>query len=270
MLLGRMLLLPSILLLALSIYWGMVQEHMDIRLILPACLLVVALFVFQHKINDYSLGRWPPKLDEDEEHWMRSYVHFYNNLSDFRKKEFGQNLGRVCAQTDFIAKGMESIPQEIKMMVIAPMIYMRLHENLQISENFKRVALYLHPFITPEQNYIHISEIHDEDGLLIFSLAELQISYKDPLRYFNSAFYEWSRIFFGINQHLKPTNMSDEFIWHFVAGHTNIEKERLEAYMGQPEIDTSSLLLYTCTYFQENIPADVAAWHARVKKFFFV
>lgn len=57
---------------------------------------------------------------------------------------------------------------------------------------------YPHPFITPNQDWIHISETYEEDSVMIYSAKHLQAAYANSKLYFNPALYEWSKVFVNI------------------------------------------------------------------------
>ncbi len=155
----------------------------------------VATYVFQHQLNNLWWSRYTPDLEENEKKWLQHHLPYIQSLSSEELKVFYKELSKVCLFHEFIPMGNIPIHEELKWIILAPAIRLKLYSEPTIYSHFIRTVIYPHPFISPEIDQIHVSEVHLQDGILIFSAEQLLLSHLNIKKYFNPALYEWCKIY---------------------------------------------------------------------------
>ncbi|HRI00729.1 MAG TPA: hypothetical protein PK006_06720 [Saprospiraceae bacterium] len=253
MLLGRMLTIPLILVAIGLIYLGFNNDEPNLYLIMPTVLGAVALLIFRNQINTWSLSKWPMALESEEKIWLSSFFLPYKNLKGDQLKQFEEELAFQMYNAEFIPMGLEILPHELKLMSFAPKVFFKIHKIKNVNKLFIRVALYPHPFITPDFENVHISETNNEDGLLIFSLEQLQASYLFPNKFFNTAFYEWAKILLlHKGSEIDLCFENSIAAWDWIEQNAGLSKEALQNFMGWEELDVYAVLI-TLLYTRNNL-----------------
>jgi hypothetical protein len=191
---GKILILPFLLISIGLISWDLYTGDSHIILIIISCVLTVAAVTLRHWVDEKWYAANKLELGEYETKWLEKFFPYYSQISESAKSEFRTALAREIYLKEFIPMGLDTVPEEIKIMALAPAIQMGLHQSSKIMRHYNRIVFYIHPFITPNLQKVHISETDHEDGVLIFSIELLQAAYLNPQKYFNPALYEWSLI----------------------------------------------------------------------------
>ncbi|MBK9109228.1 MAG: hypothetical protein IPM92_12905 [Saprospiraceae bacterium] len=213
-------------------------------ILIPSGLLVVASFIFADLVNNWWFNKNPPNISDYERNWLINFAPYYENLNKVQREHFDQKLARELYHKEFINMAEKEIPEEWKLMCLAPAIYLGLYYGTKGADHYNRIVFYFHQFPSPQQDYLHISETEHEDGVLIFSLPHLESAYLKPESYFNISIYEWGQVFFQL--HKMPDDwgaLSDEIISDCCT-HIQTNETDLKTYIGQPILSLAGMLLY--------------------------
>ena len=95
--------------------------------------------------------------------------------------------------------GVQDIPEDIKYLVAAQALILSRKKENWLLEPYFRIVLYPHPFLSPEiPETVHASELHEEDGVLIFSMEQLLPGFFSWGKHFNLCTYEWARAYYSL------------------------------------------------------------------------
>lgn len=194
----RYFLIPTIFITLL--YFGITYLYTEPNPIIIIILigLCAAIMSFQNIINDWWFSKFNPKLERQEIMWLEQFVPFIRDLPNDDKNEFFQELAKMLEKHEFIKMGLEKLPEELKWMALSPAVRLKIYNHPKLYDEYIRTVFYPHPFITPNQDWIHISETYEEDSVMIYSAEHLQAAYANSKLYFNPALYEWSKVFVNI------------------------------------------------------------------------
>lgn len=222
-------------------YW---TDVMNMWVLVPFVVLTIACYVFQYQINSFWVEKYGIKVEPYESEWMDKNVEFFRETQLEVRQKMKEDVIKQIRNTEFIPMGDFNLPEEIKIMCIIPAICLGLVRESKISKHYQRIVLYKHPFISPSNDKVHISEIHKGDGVLIFSIEHLQAAFFNPVKYFNISLYEWS-IIYCQSKEGKITYDVDEIKSNRLIERTlNIEITSLEEYLGVNIDDLQPLLIY--------------------------
>lgn len=220
------------------------NEITSLWILLPAGLLVVASFIFSDLINEWWFHRIPPDISSYERNWLANFVPYYAKLREDARKRFDSKLAKQLFRKEFIHMAEKDIPEEWKIMALAPAVYLGLDHTSKDADHYNRIVFYMHQFPSPKQDYLHVSEVEHEDGVLIFSVPHLESSYIKPESYFNTANYEWGEVFFKI--HGLPQSWSENKVAliNDCCQSIQITESDLLKYLCQDELSYGGMIMY--------------------------
>ncbi len=234
-------------------------------LLIPTGFLVAASFTLGALINSYWYARFPPKLIPYEKNWVRRFVPFFHTLSPVAQEDFFTKLAFELTEKEYISMAEKDLPEELKMMVLAPMIRLNLIHTHKEAKHYSRIIFYHHAFASPDQQYIHLSETQHEDGALVFASDALEAAYLKPDNYFNTALYEWSGIFVRLHKLSDFVSIKAEQAWMHLPEILLTEKDKLVRYLGQPDVDHLALLCYAYVVSPEALKTKIPGFYQLMK-----
>ncbi len=166
---------PFFIILGVVAYLVLLQDQKALSgwLIAPVLILTV-LFIFQHQINLWWWRRNPPALDPEIQGLLYSSLPVLKSLTPEHKDLFDRRLSIYLQSSDFIDPGISNVPTDIHAAILAPAVLLSLKDpDQEWYENYQRIVLYKHPFLTPREDRVHTAEIDIEDGTLIISNEQL-------------------------------------------------------------------------------------------------
>jgi hypothetical protein len=234
-------------------------------LLIPTGFLVAASFTLGALINSYWYSRFPPKLITYEKNWVRRFVPFFDQLSPPEQEDFFNKLAFELAEKEFISMAEKDLPEELKMMALVPAVRLNLiHSNTE-AKHYSRIIFYHHSFASPEQQYIHLSETHHEDGALVFASDALEAAYLKPDQYLNIALYEWCRVFVVLNKIEQQIDIKSSDAWPHINSLLSTETDKIIRYLGQPDADHLALLCYSYVTFPKEMEKRMPEFYQMMK-----
>lgn len=232
-------------------------------LLIPLGILIAASLIFQHQIDAWWLKRRKPELDSTLKNILsRKLIKFDQIWANGSKTE--TDLILFADGCDFMGQGLESIPDDLKYIIAAHAFYFGQPEDEKWPRQYNRIALYKHPFLSPNINDVaHSVEHHKEDGVFIFSLEQGLPALDDPDRFFNVFLYGFASAYLELYPVI--TTLSDDEIWNRLTIITGIPRERIEAVIGLPEVNVLAILAHYYVYKTEAI---ALAFPSLAKKLF--
>ncbi|MDQ3141679.1 MAG: hypothetical protein M3Q56_05470 [Bacteroidota bacterium] len=252
----RFFLIPVAIIFAIFLYFNYNDLENKMWQILLFTILIIALFVFRQLIDEKWYHYFRPKLGEKDRSMIPMVLPYTKNLADPIKELFYEQMSYELTRMHIINKDSSvggsalsftsdsQIPEEIKWMSLGPGILFNILTDKPITENYSRYVYYTHPFLTPDIQHIHICESHDSDGVIIFSLEQLQASHLNPGRFFNPAVYEWSGIIFRNYFNNVSLILDNEESWDKLKRIIPFDKEWIENYLGHKPLGIFQMLLY--------------------------
>ena len=95
--------------------------------LIPTGILALASFVFGSLINQKWYQRNTPKLSDYELNWVKRFVPFYKNLPKIGQDHFCNQLAIQLTEKQFTSMSEKEIPEELKLMALAPTIILNLY-----------------------------------------------------------------------------------------------------------------------------------------------
>ncbi len=234
-------------------------------ILIPAGILVAASFTMGALVNTFWYAKYPPRLNAYELNWVSRFVPFYQSLDVLTKETFCNQLALELREKEFISMSEKDIPEEIKMMALAPAVRLKLVFTDKLASHYSRIILYHHAFASPDQQYLHLSETQHEDGALIFASDALEAAYLKPASFFNTALYEWCCIFVKLHKIDELFNMDVKEVWVVISKILSIESNALHAYLRQPLLDHHALLCYSYIMFPEKVKLELPEVFTQIK-----
>lgn len=236
------------------LYFGYIYKtgnDPNLWVLLNFSIALVVIFIFKHQINEWYWNLNPIELDKQEKSWILDHINYINRLNETERKEFFLELAKYCEVQEFITMGDFPVPEEAKWICLSPAIRLKIYKNQELYRHYLRTVFYKHPFLTPDEDYIHISETNKEDGVLIFSLEQLMASTLIPNKYFNPALYEWCKIWSEINIS-NTTEHEQSLAIEIVCDKLSITEESITHWMGK-KLNMHAICIYCYIEYPEEL-----------------
>ena len=242
--LSRRLITAIALVAGLSAYYTFVKN--DQRFVAPlaiAILVGVVIYIFQHQIDWWwSKGR-TIRVSPEMRNMLNQTSPFYRRLDETSKVKFETRMQRWIQSKDFIGKGLEDLPEDLKYVVATYPIMLTFFQEDFTFEGLDKIVFYPHPFLTPNQNeQVHILELEKEDGVFIFAVKHLMSGHVQPDRFYNIGLHAFSIAL--DHQYGFSFELEQEGIWEKLERVSTISKSKLEDYLGFSIDDPKPVIIH--------------------------
>lgn len=237
---GKIIILPFILISIGLILYDLYTGESHIIAILIFISLTVAAITMRHWVDEKWYQKNSLELGEYETQWLERFFPQFQKMPDSRKSEFKKALATEVFLKEYIPMGLEAIPEELKLMALAPAVLLELDSSKALLKHYNRIVYYKHPFLTPDIQTIHISETHHDDGVVILCIELLQASYINPSKFMNPALYEWCEI--ALNNDYKKIPVHEVDV-HQIEEKLGMSIAEIENYFGK-KVNVKTLSKY--------------------------
>ena len=234
---ARLISIPFLILTGVFAYLTLEKDEGYSFYIIILVLILSVLYTFSPQINWWWYERNPPEIDEQMRNLLIKNHSFYNDLSVSDKKLFRNRMALYMMAVEFMPKGWERLPEDIKGVIAANAVQMTLKQADFLLPKFEQIVVYTTPFPSPQfPQKLHASEIFEEDGVLLFSAQQIMWSFLQPQQYYNLVLHEYIKVY-QISYPNKNYPKLVESDWEQLEKISGFSKERIEGIIGLPNID---------------------------------
>ncbi|MBX2927391.1 MAG: zinc-dependent peptidase [Saprospiraceae bacterium] len=247
----RLLLVPFLLVTAIFLYLALRVDPAYARFIPWPVVAMAGLYVFSPKINWWWYTRYPPDLDAGLRKLVEQAPGFYHRLSATEQLRFRQRVSLFIMGNDFKAQGIKAVPNDVEAVVAASAVTLMFGQKFLVFPKYEHIVIYPHPFPSPQYpERFHISEVYDEDGVLLFSMKHLMHGFFQPDQYFHIGLYEYARVYVRSNAFTRLPQV-DETHWPVLERISGFGREAIEKYINLTDIDPLAVAIAHFFVFPE-------------------
>lgn len=199
-----------------------------------------AVYMLGPQVDWWWYNKMPPKLDQGIVNLFTNLSEYYRSLDDQKKKVFNERVVLFIEAKEWIMKtlqGTEDMPYDVKAFIAFEPVRLTLNDQKFLMGKFDRYIVYPNPFLSMQfQDRYHASEIFEEDGVAIFSLANIFPAFKNPMQYFNVVLYEFAKIYRITNPEIVYPMINDDF-WNQLPTIANYGLIHIQSAVGLLDID---------------------------------
>jgi len=111
------------------------------------------------------------------------------------------------------------------------------HRDDFLIGDFENVIFYRHYFPSPVHDELHASELHEDDGAIIWTLNVFLQSVVEPLKYLHLGLYEYARALYHVEHGLRGRLEAFTLNYADVEKISGFSEEKLKEFIGLPELD---------------------------------
>jgi hypothetical protein len=209
----------------------------------------------------YALGpqlRWrywqthAPDLSGDFAPLLERF-DLYRRLGLEDKREFRRRTFLLKERFHFRGEAIEEIPPDVEIMVAASAASVGFHRKDFLLGDYETVVFYRHFFPTPVHEVLHCSELHPEDGAIIWTLTVFLRSCIEPKKYLHLGLYEYGRAMLNLEPDLKAKVDTLALDYPAIAKISGFPEQKLKEYIGLPELDLTGITLVLYFTHREEI-----------------
>jgi len=163
-------------------YLSFIESHTELSVwMIPPALLLAVVFIFRPQINMWWWKRNPPRLSPELRGLLYKSLPQLRSLTPDQLERFDLRMSLYLRSSEFTKPGVTDVPEDVHAAILAPWIYLSLDQDKPYYENYQRIVLYKHPFLSPAHpDTVHSAEQNAEDGVMIFSNEQLVPGLLDP------------------------------------------------------------------------------------------
>jgi len=236
---ARLISIPFLILTAVFGYLTLEKNDIFSGFLLFSVIALALIYTFSPQINWWWYKRFPPDIDKQMRQLLIKHLPFYNNLSVNDKNKFRNRMALYMIAVDFMPKGWDNVPSDIKGVVAANIVQMTFNQEDFLLPMFERIVVYTIPFPSPQfPKTLHASEIYAEDGVLLFSAQQMMWPFLQPQQYYNLVLHEYIKVY-QLSYPNKIYPILKEEDWQILTNISKFKKEQVTGIIGLPEIDPS-------------------------------
>ncbi|MEL7117983.1 MAG: zinc-dependent peptidase [Bacteroidota bacterium] len=251
---SRILALPFVVVGLVSLYaaWEISESYS--LYIIPCVVAIALIFVFSPQIDWWWYQRRPPKLDDRLVALIQQYP-FFQTLSTEEKKKFLVRTALFTFSTDFKSQSEDGVPTDIQTVVAACAVHLLFRKEKYLLPKFETVVVYPHPFPSPKYpEFEHVSEIYEEDGVLLFAADQLMYGFLQPFQYYNIGLHEYAHAYVVSNPGIAWPKV-EESVWDSLEQISSMKKEAIDEWINRPDVEA----LLACIVHYLTFPERFAA-----------
>ncbi len=246
--LSRLLYIPFGFGALLCLYLGQTTGNVLFNYIaIPLAVGLVINFVMSPQIDWWYYEKYPPKLDASGQRFLNEKLPFYKQLNEAGKRRFEQRMAMFPLAHEFMPMEVESLPEEIQSVIAASAVQLTFGQKDYTLEAYENIVIYPSSFLSPRYpQHMHSSEIHPEDGGIIFSGRHLMHGFVEPDKYYHSALHECAQAWIQLNPNRTYPKLGDD-IWKTLEAISRFSQASMQEWIGLPDIDPMAVSI--CHFF---------------------
>ena len=155
----------------------------------------IVINIMQAEIDWRWWLRHPPEMPAPLENQLATMVPFYKRLDVVERKRFRDRCMLWVRAKEHLLQGLTVFPEDVKNLIAAYGVMMTFGTEKYLLQPYERLVLYPHPFPSPDFQFLHNSEINDEDGVAIFNAQPLMNGINNFRQHYNLVLHEYSHAF---------------------------------------------------------------------------
>ncbi|MBX2876124.1 MAG: zinc-dependent peptidase [Saprospiraceae bacterium] len=233
----RLLAIPFAVGFFLFFYLAWARDEAFAIYIIPCSLILGLMYVFSPQIDWWWYKRNPPDLTDGIRRFFGERYTYYMRLPLREKEPFRHKVAMFSLATDFKPMVMPEVPGDVRAIVSASAVQLSAAFDDFLYSPFENVVIYPHPFPSPQYpEHFHLSEIFEEDGVILFSMDHLIKSFAEPERYYNIGLHEFAKVFMLTYPDKAYPELADN-IWEDLEQISQFSKAAILEWINLPEID---------------------------------
>ena len=209
-------------------------------LIIGPLLAAAAVYTLSPQIRWWHWLRNPPDLPLDLAPLLDRF-DLYRRLGLEGKREFRRRTFMLKEGSDIQGRAIEQFPEDVKIMVAASAATISFYRDDFLIGDFENIIFYRHYFPSPGYDVLHCSELHEEDGVIIWTLNVFLQSVVEPKKYLQLGLYEYARALYIVEQGLREKLSSETLTYAQIERVSGFTEEKLKQFIGLEDLDTVAI-----------------------------
>ena len=214
-------------------------EPYSALIILPA-IAAAGAYTLSPQIMWWWWQRNAPDLPTDLAPLLQRF-DLYRKLNPDEKREFRRRTFLIKEATYLHGQAIDELPEDVRIMVAASAASVTFYRSEFLLEHFDTIIFYRHYFPTPVHEVLHSSELHTEDGAIIWTLNVFLRSVIEPQKYLHLGLYEYGRALFSTDPELYKALNDTSLTFAEVERISQFTEVKLKEFIGLAELDLAAI-----------------------------
>lgn len=262
--LTRWLAIPLLLIAGYFIYDTYQTGQNNLVFIIPAFVILAALYTLGPQINFWWSQRNPPKLERPALDFLTKYHQFYASLGEVEAEKFRRRVALIRMAKDFKSQSADSMPEDIRIVFSANLAHLTFGLDRFLLPDYETVVVYPRPFPSPAYpETFHASETFDEDGVLLFAAQQMLNGFIQPDQFYNLGLHELAVALTKSHPDWAWPE-PDATTWERLADLSGFSREHLIQWIGRPDVELLAVLIVHYLQFPERFRNALPRYHQQL------
>ncbi len=164
--------------------------------LIPVVIVLAIIYALSPQIDWWWYERHPPLPHKGIIDIFQKKFPAFQRLAPKEKTKFLNRVQLFIHAKEFMPKGWENVPEDIKAMIAASAVLITMNKEAFLPPDFDMYVVYPGAFPSPQHpRSFHASEIYEPDGVALFSGEHILKSFIEPQRYYNVGLHEFAKIY---------------------------------------------------------------------------
>lgn len=223
--------------------------------LIPCAVSLALLFVFSPQLDWWWYKNRPPSLDPRLRMLLVKYHSFYQTIPPAEKEDFRDRMALFMMANDFKSQGADAVPEDIKAVIAANAVHLTFRLEEFLFPKFETIVVYAHPFPSPKYpQQEHVSELFEEDGVLLFAAEQLMLGFSNSRQYYNIGLHEYAHAFVLSHPEL-PWPKMEESVWQALEHLSGFSKAYIDKWINRPDVELLPAAIVHYFTFPESFAA---------------
>jgi hypothetical protein len=261
---SRIVAAPFVFLGLLFLYLAWEVDDRYALYLIPCALSLAIIFVFSPQIDWWWWKKRPPALDPHMRMLLVKYHTLYQTVPPAEKEKFRNRVALFMRANDFKSQGSDAVPEDVKGVIAANAVHLTFGLEEFLFPKFETIVVYAHPFPSPQYpQKEHVSELYEEDGVLLFSAEQLMIGFSNPRKHYNIGMHEYAHAFVLSHPEVSWPDLGDQ-VWASLERISGFTKDYIDRWINRPDVE----LLPAAIVHYFTFPESFGAALPDLKRFF--
>ena len=255
-------LLPLIAIALFFLYLAWEKDESYSLWIIPFLLAAALIYILKPEIDWWWHSKRPPKLPEGIRTLLGRFCAFYQGLDAAGRQRFEDRVALFRMGTDWTPMGFpdDEMPGDVEAALAAQAVMLTWNKEVFLFEKFEKVIVYPLPFPSYDHQYPHASELHEEDGCLLFSAQQVIEAFLKPSQFYQVGLHEYAKAYvLTYPQAPWPTLTLDEETWARLAQVSGMTQVHVEMMTGIAVSDPLPVAIHHYFTFPEALRRELPA-----------
>lgn len=250
---SNILMLPFISGTLLFLYLAWTVDNSYAGWMIPCLVISALIYILKPEIDWWWHNKRPPRLPDGVVRLLERFCAFYQKLDANGQQRFRDRVALFQMGTDWMPMAWQEdeLPGDVLLAISTQAVILTWNKPVFLFEKFEKIIVYPLAFPTLNYQFLHASELHEEDGCILFSAQHLMEGFLKPGQFYNVALHEYAKAF-AISYPAEPwPDFNTDDVWTRLETASGMSRAHVEQVIGLSDVAALPVAIHHYFTFPE-------------------